>query len=86
MLIYSIYDKTAKQWALPFTMPHSVAAIRAFRAEINRQDERNPLYTHPAEFSLHQIAKFDEETGSCDKIEKILVAEGQTLKYEDEVS
>lgn len=47
----------------PFFSPSIPAAIRAFSDEANRVDPNNEMNRHPADFSLHHIGSYDDQTG-----------------------
>lgn len=79
MKIYTVYDRTAKIYGLPFFQPTDVVAIRAFRQEVNRANDTNTIYLNPEDFSLHQIGEFNNLDGAIQPVEPVLVATAVSL-------
>jgi len=58
---FAMYDSVARVYSPPFYMASSNVAIRAFALAANTPDSKVGL--HPADFSLHQLGMFDDESG-----------------------
>jgi hypothetical protein len=59
--IFTSYDEKAQAYHVPFFLPKTAQAIRHFADSINKPD--TPLNLHPADYSLHCLGTFDDETG-----------------------
>lgn len=64
--VFAVYDKSACTFGTPFFMPSAGVAIRAFSDEVNRSDESNLLFRHPADFALFLLGVFETDSGSFD--------------------
>lgn len=60
--IFSVYDSKALSYGVPFFMPSTGAAVRAFSDLV--QDDRSTVNHHPGDFVLYQIGNFDDNNGS----------------------
>lgn len=60
--ICSIYDQVAQIHKQPFFFRNTAQAERAFAGEANR--EESEIAANPADYSLHHIGEFDEESGT----------------------
>ena len=58
---FSIYDEKAQAYLPPFILPDTGMAIRTFGACVNSQEHQ--FGKHPADYTLYQIAEFDDDTG-----------------------
>ena len=63
MLIVSVWDNAMQMYARPFFAPSEGVAIRSFCDEVKRGGEDNQMSKHPADFSLHALGSWNEETG-----------------------
>jgi hypothetical protein len=61
MFVYSIFDKTAKQFGLPFFQITDETALRLFGNLVNDKDSM--LNKNPDDYTLFQVGEFDEQTG-----------------------
>lgn len=62
MKIYGIYDRAIESFAgAPFFQPTNAAAMRAIKAEAQR--EGSQLNSNPTDFELHALGTFNEENG-----------------------
>lgn len=62
-MVCAVYDSAMEAYMRPFFCATVGMAIRSFGDEVNRVAEDNPLNKHPADYSLHCLAEFDEGTG-----------------------
>lgn len=63
MKIYCVRDAKAQTFNTPFFQPSDVHALRAFRAEVNRNSEQNMMYLYPEDWELRYLGEFNEQTG-----------------------
>lgn len=69
-VMVSVYDVQAQVFGTPFFVRSANEGVRSFIDEVNRADDSNMLYKHPMDFSLYQLAVFNDVTGEledCDK-------------------
>lgn len=59
--IYSIFDKKAGIYNMPFYQSNDAVARRT--AVIMRNDKTTPAYTNPEDYTLFHIGHFDADTG-----------------------
>ena len=59
--MFSIYDEKAQAYLPPFILPATEMAIRTFGDCVNSQEHQ--FGKHPADYTLYQIAEFDDDTG-----------------------
>lgn len=66
LYVVSVFDRSMQAYMRPAFVAHPALAVRSFTDEINREApaHENPLYSHPEDFDLMQLAVFDEETGA----------------------
>lgn len=60
-------DRATEAFARPFYVHRPAEAIRSFADEVSRKPDpgqANPLYAHPSDFELWQLATFDDNSGS----------------------
>jgi hypothetical protein len=74
---YAVFDRKAEMYSQPFLEIKDGTAIRAVQdIVINNKD--HAFAKHPADFSLHRLGEFDEQTGVItgkNKPEKIIEIE-----------
>ncbi|MDC3347586.1 hypothetical protein OAW32_03280 [bacterium] len=59
---YAVYDRKAEMYSAPFLEIKDGTAIRAVQdIVINNKD--HAFAKHPADFSLHRLGEFDDDTG-----------------------
>jgi len=81
-----VRDAAAETFGPPFFVPNAAVGVRNFSNEVNRIDEKNPLFTNPEHFDLYQVGMFDDQTGffTPEAVEGNLrpkvLARGQDLK------
>ena len=59
--IFTIYDSKAETCLPPFFSPNSATAIRDF--EVAANDTSTVFYKHAADYTLFEIASWDDQTG-----------------------
>lgn len=62
-VVVSVFDSASGLFGQPVFAPSRGVAIRSFSDEVNRANTENALNIHPEDFTLFQLAEFDEETG-----------------------
>lgn len=65
--IFSVYDSKALCYGVPFFMPSTGAAVRAFSDLAN--DPQSTVHRHGSDFVLYQIGNFDDSKGVVKSIE-----------------
>lgn len=61
LLAFSLFDLKAGVYGTPFFMPHVAAAMRAV-ADL-AQDRNTTVARYPADYAVHSIGAFDDQTG-----------------------
>jgi len=61
--VCSVFDSAAGVFGRPFFVAKSGQAVRSFSDEIQRQAPDNELNRHPEDFTLYEIALFNDENG-----------------------
>lgn len=61
MIICAVYDAKMAEYMNPFAAKTPGSAIRAFADEAKREDSQ--VARHPEDFTLYQVAVFDEVSG-----------------------
>jgi len=64
--VYSIYDSKCEFYTQPFMVRAKGEAIRAFSDLAN--DDKTQVGQHPEDFTLFQLATFDENTGKYESL------------------
>lgn len=62
--VYAIFDDKSKVFSRPFFCLNHGVAVRSFSQLAN--DKATEVGRHPADFSLHHIATFDDALGVFD--------------------
>lgn len=78
--IYTIHDSKTRTYNTPFFQPADPAAIRMFKNEVNRADDRNNIYLNPEDFTLFRVGTFDIDTGETTGDEHTQIATATSLK------
>lgn len=68
LVVVAVRDSAVDAYAAPFFMQTTGAAVRSFRDAVNSK-ESGPMFQHPEDYSLFQLAVFDEETGKFENLE-----------------
>jgi predicted RecB family nuclease len=79
MKIYAIHDNKSKTFNTPFFQHTDTHALRAFKAEVNRQHDQNMIYLYPEEFDLFLLGTFNEDDGIIES-ELTKLTNGTALK------
>lgn len=59
--MFSIHDKQAQKFGIPFPAPNKGAAVRQLAMELQQQN--NVITKYPQDFDLYLVEEFDETTG-----------------------
>lgn len=79
--LFSVRDLKSEVFGTPFVMRSVGVAIRSFDEEVNRKDENNMMFKHPADFHLFQIGTFNDLDASVEKcVPKLLVSGDQVIR------
>lgn len=81
--IFTVKDTKAQTFETPFSQRNEIVALRAFSAEVNREDPRNTLWTNPEDFELHCVGEFDMETGALNSHAPKLIGTAISLKQKE---
>lgn len=85
--IVAVYDLAGELWSKPFFVPTLGLAIRTFTDEINRPDENNSYWKHPADYNLHHIGTWDDSTGDLiGAADRRLLVRGVEVKQLEKVN
>lgn len=60
-IVFAVYDSKLAAFFPPFFCQHAAIAKRSFMAIAN--DKVSQVYAHPQDFTLFEIADWDDETG-----------------------
>ena len=74
---YSIYDKVAKIYIVPYLALNDEDAIRAFRTLV--QNPKTPFNAHPSDYELYHIGRFDFIDGIMEGGTMDLVVKGSSF-------
>lgn len=61
--VCAVRDAKSGLFGNPFFEVSHGSAIRSFEHQVNHNDENNLLNTHPVDFTLYALGKFDDNTG-----------------------
>lgn len=67
--LYVIYDSKAQVYSNPFIALNPAIAQREFARAVN--DPQSEFYANPEDFSLFEIAQYDDETAWITKFDSI---------------
>lgn len=59
--VFTVYDSKVEAYMSPFVMRSRGEAIRAWESTVN--DPNTQFYKHPADFTLFEIAEWNEQKG-----------------------
>lgn len=82
-IIVAVKDLSIPAFMQPTAVRAAGQAIRGFQDEANRRAQENPVYNHPQDFELWQLASFDEENGQFENDQRLLIR-GVDAKKTDE--
>lgn len=63
-VVTAVRDSAMNAFGQPQFVQATGVAVRGFRAEVNRADAANVLYTNPGDFELWHIADYDDVSGA----------------------
>jgi len=78
MKMYSVKDEKVNTFGVPFCQPNDVQASRMLSRAVNDKDLQLSMY--PEDFSLYQIAIFDDEDGKVTANQPKLICSAISLK------
>lgn len=61
MKAFSVFDKKASAYGVPFFEKNAGMALRSFEQLVG--DDRSLVYKYPEDFALYQLADFDDNSG-----------------------
>lgn len=79
MLMYTVHDAAALAYLPPFTTPSERDALASFEQAAN--DPQSNIHKYPADFTLMQIAEWDEREGVLLKLSEPKIL-GNALKFQ----
>lgn len=82
MRVFTIHDSASSAFMRPFFSQAPGAAIREFSDLVN--GEKHPVSSHPEDYTLYEIGKFDESTGKLTACEPISLGNGVTFLVQPE--
>lgn len=62
--VFTVYDSKLEAYMSPFLMQTKGQALRAFSDSVNSAESKNGFYHHPEDFTLFEIAEYDDATGN----------------------
>lgn len=63
LAVCAVFDSALAAYGRPLFVPAVGAAIRSFTDEANSKDGQAAIALHPEDYTLWQLAFFDDETG-----------------------
>lgn len=79
--LISIRDSAIDAYDAPRAVVSVGGAVRSFGDEVNRADEKNPMYKHPDDYELYHLGSYDDAAAEFDLFDKPrLVARAKDLK------
>ena len=80
--MFSIYDEKANAYLPPFILPETAMAIRTFGDCVN--SDTHQFGQHPADYTLYQIATFDDSDGHPEPTKKLILTGLEVRKPKQE--
>lgn len=80
--VYSIYDKIADEYSLPFFNVKEQLAVRDFSAVVNMDGSK--IKDNPDDFELFLVGSFDTESACFDDLENSFVCNATSLLRKEE--
>lgn len=65
-VVMAVKDRMADAFGRPLFVPAVGVGIRSFTDEVNRKDGDNQMFSHPDDFDLYELGRFDDSTGRFD--------------------
>jgi len=73
-LVVSVHDSASGVFGRPFYVVARGQAIRSFSDEVQRVAPDNELNKHPSDFTLYELAEFDDVSGQfSDSAPQVLI-------------
>lgn len=83
-LVFGLKDLAADVFGQPMFALSKGAQVRSFGDEVNRADEKNPLYMHADDFDLYFVGTFEDADASFECLARPeLVVRGRDLKRKE---
>lgn len=77
--VFSVLDRKAKNYNLPFYCPTKEVAQRAFAHSVN-DPQSGMAFSHPEDFTLYHVGEYNDETGATSSFEPVPIGNGLTYK------
>jgi hypothetical protein len=80
--VVSIRDRAADTYSQPMCVASVGGAVRSFGDEVNRKAENNQLNSHPEDFDMYELGKWDDQSAEfiCGTPRQIAI--GKDLKIQ----
>lgn len=72
--IYSVFDRKAEAYALPFFLQRDEVAIRSFRDAV--MDPKHPMAAHAEDYALYRLGSFNDSDGFVQDEVPLLITNG----------
>lgn len=82
IIVCAVRDSAMDSFAQPMFFPTIGVALRTFTDEVNREDPNNNLHKHADDYELHQLAVFEDETGTFDEEKRMLLRAKDAKNFE----
>lgn len=82
-LVFALKDRAANVFGQPMFSTSKGGQVRALGDEINRADEKNPLYMHAEDFDLYFLGEYDDASAMFLCSQPELVVLGRDLKRKE---
>ncbi|WNK13495.1 MAG: nonstructural protein [Microvirus sp.] len=66
--LFSVFDRVAATFGAPFMQQNTRLAVRSFGIAVN--DPNSMMFKAPDDYSLHELATFDDDTGIVECLTK----------------
>lgn len=76
---FTVFDKTAAAYGVPFFAATAAVAQRMFGMEVNRADEKSTIYMYPDDYALYHIGEYDDATGVLTPTQPVKLVEGSVF-------
>lgn len=72
--LYSIYDKVAEQYGVPFASLNDATATRSFQFQVSQNQ-----MAEPTDFELYQVAQFNTDNGQLTNCSVRFICKGRVM-------
>ena len=76
--VYVVHDSKADAFMMPFFMQEDAQAVRGFQDQVNNPE--SPFFNHAEDYTLFNIGRYSEETGTLEGVDKFALANGVEVK------